>query len=89
MNNYNNKDCPVPPSNFNCFATMPTVQCNPSFPQLWKFGFENQPANAIEQNVINGCQLCNFSQEDEENRKLCSRAFFNGIYYPPCKTSFN
>ena len=82
-------ECPVPPQHFKCFNTMPTLPCNPSFPQLWNSGFENVPQDAIKQNVVNGCQLCNFSQEDEENKKLCNRSFFNGIYYPPCKTSFS
>ncbi len=82
-------ECPVPPEKFECFETMPTQPCNPSMPDLWKFGFENRPDDAIRHNVVNGCQLCNFSQEDEENRKLCNRAFFNGIYYPPCTTSFS
>jgi len=58
--------------------------CRPWDPEYWNDVKVPQGMDPALYNVINGCWLCNFYIQNNENEYLLRRSFFNGVQGPPC-----
>ena len=67
-----------------CNTKVATIDCNPGNKKYWKYPALPQGMNPVYYNVMNGCWLCNFAEQETENQRLCNRSFFNGLIKPPC-----
>lgn len=67
-----------------CTNKTVTYDCTPWNPKQWVKPAIPKGMDPGLYNVLNGCWLCNFYRQEEENEYLCSRSFFDGQVRPPC-----
>lgn len=67
-----------------CNNKIVTIDCNPANKKFWKYPALPEGMNPVYYNVMNGCWLCNYAEQETENQRLCNRSFFNGVIKPPC-----
>ena len=58
--------------------------CVPWDKKFWGDAMKDTQMDPALSNWLNGCLLCNFYKQDEENGYLCNRSFYNGVIKPPC-----
>ena len=70
-----------------CSNKILTYDCTPWNPKIWDKPAVPPGMDPCLYNVLNGCWLCNFYQQETENEYLCNRSFFSGNILQPCNRS--
>lgn len=67
-----------------CANSIITYDCTPWDKKYWAVALQPTPIDPALYNWLNGCWMCNYYKQEQENQYLCNRSFYNGEIKAPC-----